>query len=783
MARAYESHGIHQGSDVSRLAIRIAEMEQANVDKGGKPGEIIRKYQTNPPTGLPQARLAALLANGIVQAEMDAAKNEQALKGYDPAQPTVVAQKEQAMQGVAGLPVREGMYSPDIYAQGGIGSMPEEEQPTYGVAGGGLIAFKKGGDKGEKEEDTPAPAPAAEDDEMSLLQRLGLGAAAGTALGTGMYRNTVSSAPAAAPAAQAASAAATASQAAQVATQAAQVAQAAAPASGIAAGAPAAAPAAAPVTPSGIATPAAAAKPGLYSRVNAAIDSGTGKVVSGLAKRAPPAYLGYELGDALKGTPAAIAAQETLPQAPKGFEEAGRIATSPSLLKDASPQEILDSIRPGESGGKRNAKNPLSGATGRGQMTETTFLNLQKKTPDLKGYTWKDYAKNPELQDRTELALVEDQQRTLKNLGIPGTVSNHTIAWFGGPKLLQAPDDKPIESVFSKKEMEQNPTFAGKTVGEVKKYLVKRPGGKPEEGWFGMAPDFLKDTYASAKKNVVPYLRDRVFTQENLKQVPGAVADAAKGALPAVRDALSEGIGSLTGQNAKNEAAGAAATAPSTVTPQRQTEIKKRVAEGENIRDVVAPPPNVNPLDKPALADSSSLAAAKQFEIIQTRAAALAAKKDKSAQDIQDQKDFGTALMYMGNTMMASKNPYFLGSLGEGMNAGLAGNIAATGRREDRDTKRAEQQEKARSNKANEAQKRIDEAVKLKIQAMKQTLPTGQEVDTGAVHQEIMRNFAITSPEVLKNAGYAEETIAQYRDAKPVTAAGAGFGKATVVKP
>jgi len=131
--------------------------------------------------------------------------------------------------------------------------------------------------------------------------------------------------------------------------------------------------------------------------------------------------------------------------------------------------------------------------------------------------------------------------------------------------------------------------------------------------------------------------------------------------------------------------------------------------------------------------------------------------------------------------MMASKNPYFLGSLGEGVNAGLAGNIAAAGRREDRDTKRAAQQETARSHKANEAQKRIDEAVKLRIQAMKQTLPSGQEVDTGAIYQDIMRNFAITSPETLKNAGHSDETIAQYRNVKPVTTAGAGFGKAVIV--
>ena len=77
----------------------------------------------------------------------------------------------------------------------------------------------------------------------------------------------------------------------------------------------------------------------------------------------------------------------------------------------------------------------------------------------------------------------------------------------------------------------------------------------------------------------------------------------------------------------------------------------------------------------------------------------------------------------MGATMMASKNPYFLGSLGEGMNAGLAGHVAATGRREDRDTKRAAQQETARSHRATEANNRFQAHLKALAEEEKRKLP------------------------------------------------------------
>jgi len=882
MARAYASHGIHQGSDVSRLAEQIAEMEKTNVDKGGRPGDIIRKYQTNPPADLPQARLAAFLANGIVQAEADAAKNDQAIKGYDPAQPSVLAQKEQAMQGVAGLPVRDGMYSPEIYARGGIGMMPEEEQPTYGVAGGGLIAFKKGspGEKKEKEEDTPAPV--AENEDMPWWQRLALGAGVGTAAGASMYRDMLSSAAAqgaapaaaqaapaaasAAPAAaQAASAAATASQAAQVATEAAQVAQAAAPAAAQAAapaaaaqaaapaGIAAAAPAAAPVTPSGIATPPAAAKPGLIKEgtaylgrkamqglrsipfageympsqaTTAALRNNTAKT---LLKGA--GLLGAGVGGAALVGPAAFDATNAIIGAasPEGNVR-DSISAGPIFQSRASEDAGREAIREetgrnegGPSGynatygdkGKPELfnKKPLSelsisevmaisqkrgmegnrGAVGKYQFIPSTLKALVKEAGIDPSEPF-----NAANQDKLYTVFTAQNTAFLEKAGIEPTSANLRLAHTAGPKgavkILNAIKDKkgdvPVNKILGFGQdtdaAKTNPQF-NQTANQYVAALntPTRPTPVKSKSDLEIAKDFFKQLPARVVESIVPNSKGlipetseeykayipRVLSPDNLAQVPGAI-----------RDGLSSLIDNITGQGKRNEAAGATAGAPSNVTPQRQAEIKERVARGENVRDVIAQPPNVNPLNKPAPANAGDKNAFEQYETAQEKVATLAGKKNKSAQDIQDQKDFSIALMQMGAAMMASKNPYFLGSLGEGVNAGLAGNIAATGRREDRDTKRAAQQETVRSHKETAANARYKLFQDGLIAELKRDLPhydtlseSEKAVRAQAKRVEYLRN----NPQDAMAMGITPQYLAGL--AAPASTAGAGFSKAVIV--
>jgi len=710
MARAYESHGIHQGSDVSRLAEHIAEMERANVDKGGKPGEIIRKYQTNPPADLPQARLAAFLANGIVQAETDAAKNEQALKGYNPAQPTVLAQKEQAMQGVAGLPVREGMYSPDIYAQGGIGSMPEEEQPTYGVASGGLIAFSKGS-PGEKKEEDPDTRAAEEkaarairgDGESSTMEQLalllGLGGA-GAAAATAGSR--------AAPAAVAPAAAAPV------------VAPAAAPAAGIAAGAPAAA----PVTPSGIATPPAAAKPAGMGVTRAVINTA--------GKMALPAAVAAYVGDALKDTSGARFLQDMVtPVSPEEHD------VNLSLGRATSPETaniVWGALKGRESNGKQFDKSgkPLTspkGATGIAQVMPTTGPEAAK----LAGLEWDEnkYKNDATYNEAIGKAYFDKQ---LKDSN--GDVAQALARYNAGPGVVS-------DFLNGTNKSGKNPNKVTTPNGippypETQKYIANIEG--------------RINTYLGDKARVAPDKPGVVRAVEMAKNVAPKILGGTGGAAQRFRDEL--GDDPLRGASL----AGLKALIPAAVD----------TAQG--VRDAVMPPKSAT-ATAPALAvttDPAGEAAAKQYEIIQERAAALAAKKDKSAQDIQDQKDFGTALMHMGATMMASKNPFFLGSLGEGMNAGLAGNIAATGRREDRDTKRAAQQETARSHRATEANNRFQAHLKALAEEEKRKLPgLDQQGAEEKSFPAAIRRLSTADRAVM---GFDENFMQQYSTAAPAAA-------------
>ena len=92
-------------------------------------------------------RLAAQLAQGLVQQQMQGAETQQHLNQPQP--PTVLDQKEQeqypSQQGMAGMPTARGMFDPSVYAQGGIGAGLEEpqgqEQGQAQMARGGIVAF------------------------------------------------------------------------------------------------------------------------------------------------------------------------------------------------------------------------------------------------------------------------------------------------------------------------------------------------------------------------------------------------------------------------------------------------------------------------------------------------------------------------------------------------------------------------------------------------------------------------------------------------------------------
>ena len=126
-----QAQGIGQDSPINKLAMNIAQRAMASDDPAG----VLAHYKS-----MPDAKLAAFLADGLVQTQLAASHNQQAIQNYNPQQPSVLDRLTQAQaQGVVGLPVSQQMFDPAMHQEGiaaGAGEAPEQ-----GMAGGGIVAF------------------------------------------------------------------------------------------------------------------------------------------------------------------------------------------------------------------------------------------------------------------------------------------------------------------------------------------------------------------------------------------------------------------------------------------------------------------------------------------------------------------------------------------------------------------------------------------------------------------------------------------------------------------
>ena len=155
--------------------------------------------------------------------------------------------------------------------------------------------------------------------------------------------------------------------------------------------------------------------------------------------------------------------------------------------------EFVDQVVRAESGGKANAKNPLSSATGLGQFIESTWLSLFKDN-------FPDRAKS--MSDATILALrndadisrsliekyAADNATLLRAAGVSVNAAALHLAHFLGPQgaiaVLTAKAGTPIAGLLSPGAIAANPTILGNgaTVDSVRAYGERRAaaGAKPE---------------------------------------------------------------------------------------------------------------------------------------------------------------------------------------------------------------------------------------------------------------------------------------------------------------
>ncbi len=165
-------------------------------------------------------------------------------------------------------------------------------------------------------------------------------------------------------------------------------------------------------------------------------------------------------------------------------EGAGFVSTEPTH----DPHQLRDAVAfivDLESGGRLNAKNPNSSATGPGQFIDATWLaTLSKHRPDLvEGKT-----KAQQLALRTDptiaremlTRLTEDNAAALRAKGVePTRMALYLAHHFGAKRVpgMLGDLDAPMESILTPKELEANPTYRGKSVREVVAGFAKRARG------------------------------------------------------------------------------------------------------------------------------------------------------------------------------------------------------------------------------------------------------------------------------------------------------------------
>lgn len=228
--------------------------------------------------------------------------------------------------------------------------------------------------------------------------------------------------------------------------------------------------------------------------VNAAIKEARAQVYAGVVERLintnPKDAVSYFEGVADRLTPAQVARLE--PKIIEARNTALAYNDADEALYGTGAAEsgdYLGFMRALESGGRADARNPNSTATGADQFIESTWLDmvnsarpawatgksreelLAMRTDPLKSAEMaKEYA-------RQNAAKLEAQGLPANNVNL---YAAHHFGPGGGVKFAKADDATPIEDILTPEQIAANPYLAGKTKGEVIDNWMSRTGGERE---------------------------------------------------------------------------------------------------------------------------------------------------------------------------------------------------------------------------------------------------------------------------------------------------------------
>lgn len=204
----------------------------------------------------------------------------------------------------------------------------------------------------------------------------------------------------------------------------------------------------------------------------------------------------------------------------------------------AAPSDFGTYRRALESGGRADAKNPNSSATGADQFIESTWVEIVKKarpswaeglTRDQVLALRTDPAKSAEMAD----ALAQQNAAQLQASGLPVTNENlyaaHHFGAKGGVTFAKASLDTPMDQILSQDQLDANPYLKGKTKAEAIQNWNRRAGATGGDG--AAAPLAKADALAELNEIADPEVRRLALSQyrteieiENIRKAERAEA-------------------------------------------------------------------------------------------------------------------------------------------------------------------------------------------------------------------------------------------------------------------
>lgn len=169
-------------------------------------------------------------------------------------------------------------------------------------------------------------------------------------------------------------------------------------------------------------------------------------------------------------------------QGPDSVGQTGQSRQAPLSSTSAVARKIISA----ESGGYALAKNPLSSASGVGQFTRRTFLDLYKQSYGDGGLSddqiWSKRFEKRLGGKMTEL-LVTQNAGMLKAAGVQPNDASLYLAHFLGPRsasVIKADPSTPVANLLPREFIDSNPKVLGngRTAGEVVQWADRLMGGE-----------------------------------------------------------------------------------------------------------------------------------------------------------------------------------------------------------------------------------------------------------------------------------------------------------------